>query len=86
MAVQGILGNQKNPMYTDERLLEQLRQWHQDYGTVPRLLDCDAGGCLKDGTRLASGMTFKKRFGTWNDALTKAGLPTRPSRGGPGAK
>ncbi len=55
--------------YTDEELLELLRNFYRKFKRVPTAEDTRK---IKDYT--ASSYTYQKRFGTWNNAIKKAGL------------
>lgn len=61
----------KVPRYTDEECLDALKRFKAEFGCVPKYVDLKAkrkgypsGGCIV------------YRFGTWNNALKKAGLKT----------
>ncbi len=58
---------QKGP-YSDEELLESLREKARELGRKPTIKNCDLDN------NMASSVTFIKHFGTWNNALKKAGL------------
>jgi hypothetical protein len=54
--------------YTDDECLEALRQWKQERGAAPVGLHWTREG------RLPSEWTIRRRFGSWNVALIRAGL------------
>ena len=59
----------KKNHYTNEELLELLRQKAEEIGHTPstKLLDKDPKFPVRSGV-------YRLRFGTWNDAIKKAGL------------
>lgn len=54
--------------YTDEKLLEYLRLFNKENGRTPESREFD---CIAD---YPSSRTYKKRFGSWNNAIKIAGL------------
>jgi len=53
----------KHKGYTDNELLEYLRQFHEEKGRIPESRDLD-----NDSKYPCSG-TYKKHFGRWNRAV-----------------
>ncbi len=67
----------RNP--TREDLIEELWRLNQCLGRTPKKLDWEE----YPGLSKYSSTTFEKYFGTWNRALTIAGLPLNRSRNPP---
>ena len=57
--------------YTDEFLLNELKRYYEEFKKPPTQKDLDNN---KD---YPSATVFHKRFGSWNNALEKANLPTK---------
>jgi len=57
------------PRYTDKEYLDALRRFNEEFGRVPRQKDFSIG---RQGYPAASSVV--SRFGTWNEALKRAGL------------
>jgi len=57
------------PRYTDKEYLDALRRFNEEFGRVPRQKDFSIG---RQGYPAASSVF--SRFGTWNEALKRAGL------------
>lgn len=58
----------KRQKYSDDYLVDEIKRFYEENGTVPRCVDFDGS---KD---YVSSKTIRKRFGTWNTAIAKAGL------------
>lgn len=54
--------------YTDERLIELLKEYCNEYGKIPSKTD------IKKNPKYPSDNTYFKHFGTWTNALKLAGL------------
>lgn len=64
------------PYWTDQQLLDQLRQAARAVGSPLSIARYDAYRRTLDGKPLASPATLVFRFGSWNEAVRQAGLPT----------
>lgn len=64
----------KTTRYTNEELILQLQQFYSKNGFVPPLKKL-----TQYDSELAHGNTFERRFGSFNNALTIANIPTRSS-------
>ena len=54
--------------YSDEELIQALQDKAKELGRTPRLLD------IVNGSGGPSPITYRQRFGSWNNALSAAGL------------
>ena len=59
--------------YEKKELLDNLKQLNKDLGRIPKAKD------LKDKKWTASYSTYKKYFGSWKNALKKAGIEKKTS-------
>ena len=60
--------------YTDEELLDALREFHDKHGRSPTATEAN------DDDTLPHEATFRRRFGSWNAVVEKAGLtPRKPT-------
>jgi hypothetical protein len=63
-------------VYTDKELLQNLRQYAEELGCTPRMIDM----------KKPSAQTYIWRFGSWSNACKLAGLPQNAHTGGGGKK
>lgn len=59
--------------FSDEYLINKIKEFHNKHNRVPRHYDC------KDYKELPSASNLCERFGSWNNVLALAGLPTKTS-------
>ncbi len=64
----GLLDKRKRETYTNEELLGYLRQFYKENGRTPEIND------FNNNDRYPSDVPYKKRFGSWNNAIKTAGL------------
>jgi cytosine/adenosine deaminase-related metal-dependent hydrolase len=65
----------RNRRRTDEELLADLRKFADEHGTVP------SAAAVREQENMATPPTYRNRFGSWNEALDAAGLPTFAANG-----
>lgn len=74
-AAEGRTKRDDGTVYTDEELLDELRDFADELGRAPRWVE------IRERSDI-SASTFSRRFGTFNDALRAAGLSvTKPHDG-----
>lgn len=62
------LSHRNSRKYSDEQLLEAIRNFHIRTGRVPSKRDFD---------NIVDSVTYRKRFGSWSNAIMMAGLVPR---------
>lgn len=67
------------PQYSDEELLETLRELASKLDRTPRKKDMNEYGSH-------AARTYQLRFGSWNDAVRDAGFEPRPKGAGYGER
>lgn len=79
--------NPRSPIYTDSEYLDCLRKAAAELDSPmgqAKYRAWSAGRNLPDGRHWPGPQGIMIRFGSWREALLKAGLPARPSMGGTG--
>lgn len=62
------LKKEPNYKYTDDQLLEYLRQFYRETGTTPQAAD------FATNQKYPGSTVYQKRFGSWNNAIKMSGL------------
>lgn len=68
-----LIGGDKDRLFSDDELLDELRRLKEQIGKVPTIGDMNEKGEY-------SSSTYQRYFGSWNDAIEEAGFETRKSR------
>lgn len=75
-----VSSRKRGPKYSDEQIIEALRNVHRQYGVATSHPGGTYDQARWDDPAMPSHSTVMLRFGSWGDALEAAGLTRNPSR------